>query len=178
MEVRRAVVNCPAALVPSNQQGVPLQRRKHPAGLAQGRAGPVAREISGVQAQGLPVWMQQALPLRDVAPEALQAARESHSGQQGARQKRESWELTALWQVLPPQELSEYPRQALPQVSPSPEALVQQPEKQEIPPLAWAQPQGARRQGARFPASAFHAKAEARSQPVSPARKGPPQEPR
>jgi hypothetical protein len=81
MEVRRASVSCPAAPVPAHQQGVPLRRREHPAALAQERAGPVAQEISGVQAQGLPVWMQQALPLRDVAPEALQAARESHPGQ-------------------------------------------------------------------------------------------------
>lgn len=84
MEVRRASVSYPAAPVPSHPRDVPPQRREHPAGLAQGLAAPVAQEISGVQAQGLPVSMQQALPLRDVAPEALQAAWESHPGQQGA----------------------------------------------------------------------------------------------
>lgn len=172
MEVRRASVSCPAAPVPAHQQGVPPRRRERPDGFVQGRAGPVAREISGVQAQRPPVLMQQALPPRDAAPEALQAARESHLGKQGAQRKWESWELTALRQVLPPHELSDFLRQAPPQVSPSSEALVQQPEKQEILPAAWAQPRGAPCQQARFPVPAFHGEAEARVQPVSPARKG------
>jgi len=173
MEVRWASVNCPAAPVPSHPQGVPPRRRERPAEFAQGRAGPVAQEISGAQVQGLPVSMQQALPPRDVAREALRAARESHLGQQGAQRKRESWELTALRQILPPQELSKLPRQAPPQVSPSSEALVQKPEKQEMLPVAWAQPRGARCREERVPVSALHAKAEARAQPVSQAQKEP-----
>ncbi len=173
MEVRWASVNCPAAPVPSHPQGVPLRRRERPAEFAQGWAGPVAQEISGVQAHRLPVWMERALPLRDVAREALRAARESHLGQQGAQRKRESWELTALRQILPPQELSKLPQQVPPQVSPSSEALVQKPEKQEMPPAAWAQPQGAQCREGQFPMLAFHAEAEARVQSASPTQKEP-----